>query len=70
MLVTKFRRRVMYMACTISLLLCYIAWTVSMKYAMTAHDAGLKNTSAGIATIFFIYAYSPCYNIGYVCGEL
>jgi MFS family permease len=65
LLVRVFRRRVMYMACTISLLLCYIAWTVSMEKAITANEAGLKNPGASIATIFFIFAYSPCYNIGY-----
>lgn len=65
MLVTRFRRRVMYLTCTVSLLLCYIAWTISMKFAKTAMDAGRENKSAGVATIFFIFAYSPCYNIGY-----
>ncbi|KAK0708054.1 general substrate transporter [Lasiosphaeris hirsuta] len=71
LLVVKIRRRVMYMACTISLLLCYIAWTVSMERAQTAADlfkAGLAatpNKAANIATLFFIYAYSPCYNMGY-----
>ena len=65
MLVTRFRRRVMYMTCTISLLVCYIAWTISMKFAKTALDAGSENQAAGVATIFFIFAYSPCYNIGY-----
>lgn len=65
LLVTRIRRRVMYLTCTISLLLCYIAWTVSMERAQTAEQAGTPNISANIATIFFIYAYSPCYNMGY-----
>ncbi|KAK0669796.1 general substrate transporter [Cercophora samala] len=65
LLVTKIRRRVMYLACTISLLLCYISWTVSMERAQTAAQAGTPNNSANIATLFFIYAYSPCYNMGY-----
>lgn len=65
MLVRTFRRRVMYMTCTISLLLCYIAWTISMERAVTAKETGGKNQGASIATIFFIFAYSPCYNIGY-----
>ena len=64
-LVTRFPRRAMYLTCTISLLLCYIAWTISMKVAKTALDAGSENQAAGIATIFFIFAYAPCYNIGY-----
>ena len=65
MLVTRIRRRVMYLTCTISLLLCYIGWTVSMERAQTAEDSGTPNNSANIAVLFFIYAYSPCYNMGY-----
>jgi len=65
LLVTKIRRRVMYLACTMSLLCCYIAWTISMERAQTAKNAGTPNQSANIAVLFFIYAYSPCYNMGY-----
>lgn len=65
LLVTKIRRRVMYLACTISLLCCYIAWTISMERAQTAKNAGTPNQAANIAVLFFIYAYSPCYNMGY-----
>ncbi len=65
MLVVKIRRRVMYLMCTCSLLLCYIAWTVSMERAQTAKNSGHINNAANIAVLFFIYAYSPCYNMGY-----
>jgi sugar porter (SP) family MFS transporter len=65
LLVLKIRRRVMYLACTISLLLCYIAWTISMERAETANKSGAPNNAANIAVLFFIYAYSPCYNMGY-----
>jgi len=65
LLVTKIRRRVMYLACTISLLCCYISWTIAMQKAQTAKLAGTPNQSANIAVLFFIYAYSPCYNMGY-----
>lgn len=65
MLVRTFRRRVMYMTCTISLLLCYIAWTISTQQAVAALANKQKNSGAAVATIFFIFAYSPCYNIGY-----
>ncbi|KAH0440006.1 hypothetical protein CcaCcLH18_02723 [Colletotrichum camelliae] len=65
LLVRRFRRRVMYLACTISLLFCYISWTISMERAVHALDNDYKNQSASIATIFFIFMYSPCYNIGY-----
>jgi sugar porter (SP) family MFS transporter len=65
LLVTKIRRRIMYLTCTISLLCCYVAWTVSMQKAQTAKEAGTPNNAANIAVLFFIYAYSPCYNMGY-----
>ncbi len=65
LLVMRVRRRIMYMICTISLLTVYIAWTISMQQAQTAQAAGKPNLAANVATIFFIYAYSPCYNIGY-----
>lgn len=65
MLVVVFRRRVMYMACTISLLLVYICWTVTMSRARMALDAGGENRAASIATIAFIFMYSPCYSIGF-----
>ncbi|KAI8631614.1 general substrate transporter [Xylariaceae sp. FL1651] len=65
LLVTRFRRRAMYMACTISLLLVYIGWTISMKYAIDAKNAGYTNSAAGAVVLFFIFAYSPCYNLGY-----
>lgn len=64
-LVARVRRRVMYLLCTVSLLLCYVAWTVSMKFAQTAADAGAPNAAANVAVLVFIYAYSPCYNMGY-----
>lgn len=65
LLVLRVRRRIMYLACTISLLCCYVGWTVAMKFAQTAADGGAPNGAANIAVLFFIYAYQPCYNIGY-----
>lgn len=65
MLVNRFNRRAMYLTCTISLLVVYICWTVSMEKSIEALDAGLTNSAAGAATIFFIFAYAPAYNIGY-----
>lgn len=65
LLVLRVRRRVMYLACTLSLLCCYLGWTVAMKFAQTAADTGTPNGSANVAVLFFIYAYSPCYNVGY-----
>ncbi|KAI1419750.1 guanine deaminase [Xylaria sp. FL1777] len=65
LLVKRFRRRVMYLACTCSLLVVYISWTISMKYAIDGKNSGNLNTGAGGAVLFFIFAYSPCYNLGY-----
>ncbi|KAI0487742.1 guanine deaminase [Xylaria cf. heliscus] len=65
LLVKRFRRRVMYLACTCSLILVYISWTISMKYAIDGKNSGNLNTAAGGAVLFFIFAYSPCYNLGY-----
>ncbi|KAL7621750.1 hypothetical protein AAE478_009077 [Parahypoxylon ruwenzoriense] len=64
-LVTKFKRRQMYLACTVSLLCVYISWTISMERAITGNESGHPNDAANVATIFWIFAYSPCYNVGY-----
>ncbi|KAF2269714.1 hexose transporter-like protein [Lojkania enalia] len=58
--VRRFPRRVMYLTCTVALLCCYIGWTVSMERFMST-----KGAAAAKVTIFFIFLYSPCYNIGY-----
>ncbi|KAK5626696.1 hypothetical protein RRF57_002411 [Xylaria bambusicola] len=65
LLVKRFRRRIMYLACTCSLLIVYISWTISMKYAIDGKNSGELNAAAGGAVLFFIFAYSPAYNIGY-----
>ncbi|KAF2788959.1 MFS general substrate transporter [Melanomma pulvis-pyrius CBS 109.77] len=53
--VTRFRRRTLYLTCTCALLCCYTAWYISIHH----------NQFASIANVFFIFTYSPCYNIGY-----
>lgn len=58
--VPRFKRRTMYLTCASSLLCVYIAWTISMERFMTT-----EAKSAAILTIFFIFAYSPAYNLGY-----
>ena len=58
--VPKFRRRTMYLTCTISLTLIFTGWTVaSAQYAMTGSQAASR------AVIAFIFLYSPAYNMGY-----
>jgi len=64
MLVTKFRRRAMYLTCTLSLLCVYISWTIASERAVHGKNTGHPNEAAGIAVIFFIFAYAPAYNIG------
>jgi hypothetical protein len=59
-LVRRFARRKMYLTCAICLLCCYCGWTIAQERTVTT---GSK--AAGKVVIFFIFAYSPCYNIGY-----
>jgi sugar porter (SP) family MFS transporter len=65
LLVNRFRRRVMYLVCTCSLLTVYVCWTASMAMAIKAKDEKTGNQAPGIATLFFIFMYAPAYNIGY-----
>jgi len=62
--VAKFRRRVMFMLSSGSMLLVFIAITVSFERLRAAKDGGYTNKAAGIAALFFYFSYSPCYNIG------
>ncbi|KAH7926788.1 general substrate transporter [Leucogyrophana mollusca] len=57
---SRFPRRVMYMACTISLLVIFTAWTISSaEYARTGSKASSR------AVLAFIFLYSPAYNLAY-----
>lgn len=62
LIVTRFPRRKMFLTCTIGMLCCYIGWTVSMGLYL---EGGSKNKAAGILCLFFIFMYSPWYNVGY-----
>ncbi|KAJ7068575.1 hexose transporter [Mycena amicta] len=58
--VSKFRRRTVYLTCTISLLSVFTAWTISSaRYVQTGSPAASK------AVLAFIALYSPAYNLGY-----
>lgn len=61
MLVKRYRRRQMYLACAASLLVVFVSWTISMERAITGLEANSPNKGAGVASIFFIFAYAPCY---------
>ncbi|OOQ81876.1 putative MFS sugar transporter [Penicillium brasilianum] len=56
----RFKRRPMYLTCASCLLCVYIGWTISMERFMST-----KAEAAAKLTIFFIFAYSPAYNLGY-----
>jgi sugar porter (SP) family MFS transporter len=62
--VTRFKRRHMYMLSATLMLCTFIAVTVSLERMQVAQDKDSKNTGAGIAALFFYFAYAPCYNIG------
>ncbi|THV03382.1 general substrate transporter [Dendrothele bispora CBS 962.96] len=57
---SRFNRRTMYLACTISLLAVFTGWTIaSARYAITNSQASSK------AVLALIFIYSPCYNMAF-----
>lgn len=64
LIVTRFRRRVMFMTSAGLMLLVFIAMTISLERLQAAQDAGIKNSAAGISALVWYFAYSPTYNIG------
>ncbi|KAL5338564.1 putative MFS sugar transporter [Aspergillus crustosus] len=58
--VPRFKRRTMYLTCACSLVCVYVAWTISMERFMVTET----KAAAGL-TLFFIFLYSPAYNLGY-----
>lgn len=62
--VTRFRRRWMFMLSSTLMLTVFIGMTVSFERLRFAADHKFTNKSAGIAALFFYFAYSPMYNIG------
>ncbi|QRV98587.1 Sugar (and other) transporter [Ceratobasidium sp. AG-Ba] len=58
--VYKFKRRPMYLACTICLLTVYVGWTTSAAIFTTRGDK-----AASHAVLAMIFLYSPAYNMGY-----
>ncbi|KAJ5475719.1 hypothetical protein N7539_008006 [Penicillium diatomitis] len=59
-LAPRWKRRPTYLICAGSLLCVYIAWTISMERSINT-----KSQASAILTIFFIFAYTPAYNLGY-----
>lgn len=64
LVITRFRRRWMFMLSSSTMLLVFIGMTVSFERLRYAKDNGFKNQSAAISALFFYFAFSPCYNIG------
>ena len=64
LVVTRFRRRWMFMLSAGSMTMVFMAMTICFNRLQVAEDRGVKNQSAQIAALFFYFAYSPCYNIG------
>lgn len=64
LVVTRFKRRHMYMLSAGLMCSCFVAMTISLERIQHALDLKSEDKSAGIAALFFYFAFSPCYNIG------
>jgi len=64
LLVARFKRRTMFLLSTGAMLACFIAMTISFEQLRWAHTHKIHNQAAGIAALFFFFAYSPAYNLG------
>jgi hypothetical protein len=64
LVVTRFRRRWMFMLSAASMTMVFMAMTISFQRLQLAESQGTKNQAAQIASLVFFFAYSPCYNIG------
>ncbi|KAI0008670.1 MFS general substrate transporter [Xylariaceae sp. FL0662B] len=56
----RFRRRTMFLTCTIGTAIVYTVWTIA-----SARFAIESSTRAAIPVLVFIFVYSPFYNIGW-----
>ncbi|KAI9150546.1 Lactose permease [Paramyrothecium foliicola] len=61
----RFKRRLMFLTCITGSAVVYIAWTVASARFRIDLDAGKTSSTASIPVLFFIYLYSPFYNIGW-----
>ena len=64
LIVTRFRRRWMFMLSAGSMTLVFMSMTICFQRLGHAKDNDYTNKSAQYAALFFYFAYSPCYNIG------
>ncbi|CAI6274502.1 unnamed protein product [Periconia digitata] len=64
LVVTRFRRRWMFMLSAGSMCAVFTSMTISFNRLRVAKDNDATNQSAAIAALIFYFAYSPTYNIG------
>ncbi|EOA86795.1 uncharacterized protein SETTUDRAFT_41325 [Exserohilum turcica Et28A] len=64
LVVTRFRRRWMFMLSAGSMTMVFMAITICFQRLQLAKKHGTTNSPAQVAALFFYFAYSPCYNIG------
>ncbi|KFY80098.1 hypothetical protein V499_00987 [Pseudogymnoascus sp. VKM F-103] len=64
LIITRFKRRYMFMLSAGLMCTVFIAITVCFEKLGEAKAAGVKNGAAGIAALVFYFSYQPCYNIG------
>lgn len=64
LVVTRFRRRWMFMLSSASMMLVFMSMTICYERLGVARAEKTSNKSAQYAALFFFFAYSPCYNIG------
>jgi len=62
--VTRFKRRLAFMTSATLMLLVFMSMTIAFYYLQVAKDNKTTNASAGVAALFFYFAYQPAYNIG------
>lgn len=62
--VTRFKRRLAFMTSAALMLLVFMSMTIAFYYLQVAKDNKTTNASAGVAALFFYFAYQPAYNIG------
>lgn len=63
-IVTRFRRRWMFMLSAGSMTMVFMSMTICFQRLNVASAGEFENHSAQYAALFFYFAYSPCYNIG------
>ena len=61
----RYKRRTMFLTGAFGMLCVYVSWTIAMAKTMDGLLPNhTPNKAAGIAVLFFIFFYSPWYNIG------